>query len=82
MISPVVTFTAGSFSLLANASTMADAVRSPIPGTWAKSSTLAARSFFSDPKYFSSALRRTSPSPGTSSSRTRPWPRCVGRDGE
>ena len=39
-----------------------------MPGTSAISSTVAARSRFTEPKCLSSALRRASPSPGTSSS--------------
>ncbi len=39
-----------------------------MPGTSAICSTVATRSLRSEPKYFSSALRRISPSPGTSSS--------------
>ena len=46
----------------------ASAVLVPNPGTAAISSTLAARSFLSEPKWCSSVRRRTSPSPGTWSS--------------
>ena len=62
-------FTEVGLGEVATASAIAVAVRVPIPGTWAISSMVAARSFFSDPKCLISVLRRTSPSPGTSSRR-------------
>ena len=69
-ISPVAVFTETVLPLdCSTASLMAIAVRWPMPGTWAISATVAARSLRNEPKCLSSVLRRTSPSPGTSSSR-------------
>ena len=67
MISPVAVFTEVDRGDAATASEIAVAVRVPIPGTSAISSMVAARSFRSEPKCLISVLRRTSPSPGTSS---------------
>ena len=50
MTSPVVTLIATGGSCPASASLMDAAVRGPMPGTWAICSTVAARSFRSDPK--------------------------------
>ena len=50
-----------------SAASTASAVRRPTPGTSVMASTVAARSFLTDPKCFSSAVRRVSPSPGTPS---------------
>ncbi len=68
-ISPVAVFTANAAGVRdANAAATVSAVRRPMPGTSQSSSTVAARSFFSEPKCFSSAWRRVSPRPGTESS--------------
>ena len=70
-ISPVAVFTltVARPCCWVSAAAIASAVRVPMPGTSAISSTVAARSFFRDPKRLSRLLRRTSPRPGTSSSR-------------
>ncbi len=68
MISPVAVFTANVVGVREdNAATTVSAVRRPIPGTSQICSTVAARSFFTEPKCLSSAVRRVSPSPGTAS---------------
>src|SRR5690625_7992483 len=46
---------------------ISEAVTGPIPGTWAISSTSAARIFLTDPKCLSSAFRRVGPRPDISS---------------
>src|SRR4051794_36417887 len=73
MISPVAVFTLTvgrpCCCRSRSAATIASAVRVPMPGTSAISSTVAARSRLRDPTRLSRLLRRTSPSPATSSRR-------------